>query len=193
MDGEQGTPPDRDMFDIGSLFRTSATVTFVIEIVAVIVMVGALAAYGLKDVVTGLGPDIQVLLLLVGSIITLMVFLAAMGVFVRFSRKISNMVVGPGIQQVPMDTPRVRAVVYTYGLLVALMAITGLYVFYLTYKNWLFPLAEAQQSIALHVFSFAVGAFFVALLVQIIIAAVGRTATRVVLEVLNEDDSEFID
>ncbi len=34
-----------NLFDIGGLFRTSAVATFVVEIVSVIVMIGALAAF----------------------------------------------------------------------------------------------------------------------------------------------------
>ncbi|TFF96215.1 hypothetical protein EU546_01830 [Candidatus Thorarchaeota archaeon] len=192
---ESGSEPKKrrglETFDVGALFRGSATVTFVIEIVAVIVMLGAVVAFYIDELIPAISPDIQVLLLLIGSIVTLLVFLAALGVFVRFSRRISDLVIGPGIQEVPMDTPRVKTVVYIYAILVTLMAATGLYVWYLVHKYALGP--WAGSSISLQIFGLALGAFFVALLIQIIVALVGRTATKVIIEVLDQDDSEFLE
>jgi hypothetical protein len=189
---EESKTPGRessDLFDIGSLFRSSATITFVVQIVSVIVMLGCLAAYYVAGFLPGLSTDLQVLLLLVGSIITLIVFLAALSLFVRFSRRISDAVIGPGIERVRMDTPRVKAVVYMYAVLVTLMGITGAYVWYLVYKNILWPMIGTSMS--LQIFSYALGAFFIALLIQIIVAGVGRSATKVITEVLAADDSEF--
>ena len=92
-----------------------------------------------------------------------------------------------------MDTPRVKLVVVSFGLLVALMGITGVYVWYLIDLYYLAPWAASMNSVSLRVFGIGLGAFFIALLVQIIIAAVGRSATKVILEVLDADDSEFLD
>ena len=116
-----------------------------------------------------------------------------MSVFIRFSRRIGDAVVGPGIQQVKLDTPKIKTVVITYGVLVALMAVTGVYIWYLIDKNYLAPWAEAMESISLRIFGIALGAFFISLLIQLIIAGVGRSATKVILEVLDADDSEFLD
>jgi hypothetical protein len=182
-----------ELFDIGSLFKSSATITFVIQIISVIIMVGSLAAYLVGGFLPTLNQEMQILLLLVGSILALMVFLAAMSVFIRFSRRIGDAVVGPGIQQVRLDTPKIKTVVITYGLLVALMAVTGVYIWYLVDKNYLAPWAESLNSISMRIFGIALGAFFITLLIQVIIAGVGRSATKVILEVLDADDSEFLD
>lgn len=167
--------------------------TFVVQIISVIVMVGSVAAYLIAGFLPSLDPDIQTLLLLVGIVITIIVFLAAFGIFVRFSRRIGEAVVGPGLQEVRMDTPKVKGVIYTYGILVTMMAITGLYAWYLVDKNILAPWAASLNSISLRIFGLALGAFVICLLIQIIIAAVGRTATKVVVEVLDMDDDEFLE
>ena len=182
-----------DLFDIGSLFRSSATITFVIQIVAIVIMVGSIVAFLVGGFLPTLDVDMQILLMLVGSVLALIIFLAAMSVFIRFSRRIGDAVVGPGIQQVRLDTPKIKTVVVTYGLLVALMAVTGVYIWYLVDKNYLAPWAAAQESISLRIFGIALGAFFISLLIQMIIAGVGRSATKVILEVLDADDSEFLD
>ena len=187
------TAPSDDYINLGSLFRNSATVTFVIQIVAVIVMIGSLAAFTIGDLFFELGDELQILVLLIASIISLLIFLAAMSVFVRFSRRIGDAVVGPGIEEVRMDTPRVKTVVAVYAILVALMGITGVYSWYLIDANYLVPWAASLGSFSIRIFGIALGAFVIALLIQIIIAGVGRSATKVIIEVLDADDSEFLE
>ncbi|MHA2140430.1 MAG: hypothetical protein ACXADC_04995 [Candidatus Thorarchaeota archaeon] len=186
-------PRRDDYFDLGSLFRNSATITFVIQIAAVILMVGSLTAYAIGDLFFAIADELKILLLLVISIIFLIFFLAAISAFVRFTRKIGNAVVGPGIEQVRFDTPKVKTVVMIYGVLVVLMAVTGFYIWYLLDLYYLAPWVAAADSVALGVFSLALGAFVIALLIQIIIAGVGRSATKVIIEVLDaDDDDEFL-
>lgn len=180
-----------ELFDIGSLFRSSAIVAFVVQILSVIVMLGSLAAFYVGRIIPGLSTDIQILLLLIGSILTLIIFLAAISIFIRFSRRISDAVTGPGLQTVRLDTPRVKAVVYIYAILVVLMGVTGFYIWWLLDKNVVYPLIAPYNSLSLRLFTWAFGAFFIALLIQIIIAAVGRNASKIIIEVLDADDSEF--
>ena len=190
--GASGHSSD-DYINLGSLFRSSATAMYVVQIIAVIAMIGALAAHYIGDTYFGLTGDLQILALLLASIVVLVIFLAAISAFVRFSRKIGDAVVGPGIEEVRMNTPRVKGVVIIYALLVILMAITGIYIWYLVDLRFLAPWAAAETSISLRVFGLALGAFFIALMIQVIIAAVGRSATKVIIEVLDADDSEFLD
>jgi magnesium-transporting ATPase (P-type) len=194
MTEESGVAPSHrseDYINLGSLFRSSATITFVVQIVGVIAMIGALAAYYIGDEVFNLTGDLQILALLLTSIVVLVIFLAAISAFVRFSRRIGDAVVGPGIEEVRMNTPRVKGVVIIYAILVVLMAITGIYVWYLIDARILTP--WAGTSLSLRVFGLALGACFISLLIQIIIAVVGRSATKVIIEVLDGDDSEFLD
>ncbi len=185
------TAPREDYINLGSLFRSSATITFVVQIIAVIVMIGSLSAYYIADEFLGLNTELRILVLLITSILALLVFLAAMSVFIRFSRRIGDAVVGPGIEEVRMDTPRVKLVVVSFALLVVLMAITGIYIWYLFDLYILSTLAGT--SLLLRLSGYALGAFFIALLIQAIIAGVGRSATKVIIEVLDADDSEFLE
>ena len=185
------TAPREDYINLGSLFRNSATITFVVQIISVIVMIGSISAYYIADEFLGLNTELRILVLLVTSILALLVFLAAMSVFIRFSRRIGDAVVGPGIEEVRMDTPRVKLVVAAFALLVVLMAITGIYIWYLADLYLLAPLAGT--SLLLRLFGYAIGAFFNALLIQMIIAGVGRSATKVIIEVLDADASDFLE
>ena len=93
------TTPREDFINLGSLFRNSATITFVIQIVAVILMIGSMSAYAVGDQFFQLGNELKVLVLLIVSVIALVVFLGAISVFVRFSRRIGDAVVGPGVEE----------------------------------------------------------------------------------------------
>jgi hypothetical protein len=192
---ESGVPSRRseDYINLGSVFRNSATITFVIQIISVIAMIGSISAFLVGNVFFSLTGEMQVLALLLGCIVSLIIFLAAISAFVRFSRRIGDAVVGPGIEEVRMDTPRVKAVVILYALLVTMMGITGFYAWYLIDSNYLIAWAASYNSISLRVFGIALGAFFIALLIQVIIAGVGRSATKVIIEVLDADDSEFLE
>ncbi|MBS3794831.1 MAG: hypothetical protein KGY80_08040 [Candidatus Thorarchaeota archaeon] len=183
----------KNQVDIQSVFRTSATVTFIVQIVSIIIMIGSLAAYLIGYQVFDLYFDIQVLLLLMGSMVTLTVFLGAIGLFIRCSRRVSDAVVGHSITKVSLNTPKVKPVLVLYGLLIALMGITGGYAWYILDQRILENWASSLNSISLRIFGLALGAFFVALLIQIIVALVGRSATKVIVRVLNANDSEFID
>lgn len=182
-----------DYINLGSIFRSSATITFVIQIIAVILMFASVVAFALGSYFFALEARIQTLVLLVAASIGLVICLGAVNVFVRFSRRIGDAVVGAGIEEVKMNTPRVKGVVVLYGLLVAMMGITGIYSWYLVDSIYLAPWAASLDSESMRLFGLALGAFFIALLVQLIIAGVGRSATKVIIEVLDGDDSEFID
>ena len=195
MTEESGAPArtSDDYINLGSLFRSSATITFVVQIVATIAMIGSITAFLVGDVFLALTGDMQVLALLLTSIVVLVIFLVAISAFVRFSRRIGDAVVGPGIEEVRMNTPKVKTVVILYGILVSLMAVTGVYMWYLIDLNYLAAWAASYNSLSLRVFGYALGAFFISLLIQVIIAGVGRSATKVIIEVLDADDSEFLD
>jgi hypothetical protein len=94
--------------------------------------------------------------------------------------------------QVRMNAPRVKAVIFIYGLLVLTMFATGVYTWYLVDLWFLEPWATSHTSISLRIFGYALGAFFISLLVQVIVALIGRTSTRLIVEVLDADDSDFV-
>ncbi|MEM4734371.1 MAG: hypothetical protein QXS20_01520 [Candidatus Thorarchaeota archaeon] len=194
MSEDTGRPAKRlqEIIDIGSLFRGSATITFVIQIFSIIVIIGSLAFFLLEQFLPTLPDDLKTLLLLVGIMLLLFVFLAAFTFLLNSSRTVSSKIVGPGIRKVRMDSPAVKIVVYVYAALVVFVGITGVYIWYLVHKYYLGPWIAASGSISMVLFGLAVGALFISVLIQVIIAVVGRTATKVVVQVLDKDDSEFV-
>ncbi|TFG11448.1 hypothetical protein EU537_12355 [Candidatus Thorarchaeota archaeon] len=174
--------------DIGSLLRGTGTFTFVVEIVSAIMMFGSGVAYSVSrsGFIETLDIDLAILLLMLGSMITLFIFLGAIGFFIRFSRRINRAIVGQGIEDVDLNRPRVKTVVSIYGLAVGLILIMGMYSFWLLWKHVL--AVPASTSLSVFGFSLGLGAFVVAFLIQIVVFALGRTATRIVKAVLTGEE-----
>jgi hypothetical protein len=118
--------------------------------------------------------------------ITLFFFLGTISFFVRVNRKIGRTVFWEGVGQVDLSRPRVRTVVLIYGLAVGLVLVMGMYGYWLVWRYFFETLAATSLSI----FGFAIslGGFVLAFLVQLVVAAVGRTASKVVRTVLAGQD-----
>ncbi len=169
-----------DTLDIGGLFRGTATITFVAEIVSAIMILGSGAAYILSrgTLSQDLNTDIAVFLVLIGAMITLFIFIGAIGFFVRFNRRIQGAVIGRGIGSVDLAGKGVKTVLTLYGLAVGLILIMGIYGYWLVWRYYLSPIAAS--SLSFFMLSISLGIFVVAFLIQIVIVALGRTATKVV-------------
>lgn len=177
-----------DSLDIGGLFRGTATITFVAEIVAAIMMLGSLIAYVISrgTLITDLDIDMAVLLLMVGSMVTLLIFLGAIGFFVRFNKRLQGAVIGKGIGEVDLKGPRVKTVLLIYGLAVGLILIIGMYMYWIAWRYWLAPIAATSLSFLM--LSISAGMFVLALLIQLVVMALGRTATSVIEKVLMDQN-----
>jgi len=179
---------EKELLDVGSLFRGTATLTLVGEIVSVIMLLGSGAAYVISrsGIIEVLELDVAVFLLLAGAMVTLFLFLAAIGFFVRFNRRIGKAVIGEGIGEVDLNRPGVKTVVIIYGLAVGLILIMGIYGYWLIYKY--FFADQALVSLSFFGIAVSLGIFVLSFLVQAVIAIIGRTATTIIRKVLAEDD-----
>ncbi|MFW9908493.1 MAG: hypothetical protein ACFFEF_07950 [Candidatus Thorarchaeota archaeon] len=180
------TPDIPDTIDIGGLFRGSATITFVAEIIAAMMILASTVAYVLSrgTFLEELTIDVAVFLLMIGSIITLFIFLGAIGFFVRFNRRVQAAVIGKGVGSVDLSGARVKTVVAIYGLAIGIILIMGMYGFWLVWRYYLSPLAAT--SLSFFMLSVSLGVFVLAFLIQLVLVALGRTATSVVEAVLKD-------
>jgi hypothetical protein len=176
-----------EMLDIGSLFKGTATITLVAEIVAAIMLLGSTIAYVISrsGLIEELEFDVAIILLLGGAMVTLLLFLGAIGFFVRFNRKIGRSVIGEGIGEVDLKRPRVKTVVIIYGLAVGLILIIGVYGYWLVYKYFFAPIA--LTSLSFLGISVSLGILVMSFLTQIVLVIIGRTATTIIRKVLAED------
>jgi len=179
---------ETELLDVGSLFRGTATLTLVGEIVSAIMLLGSGAAYVISrsGLIDAIELDVAVFLLLAGAMVTLFLFLGAIGFFVRFNRRIGKAVIGDGIGEVDLNRPGVKTVVVIYGLAVGLILIMGVYGYWLVYKY--FFAAQALISLSFFGITVSLGIFVMSFLIQAVIAIIGRTATTIIRKVLAEDD-----
>jgi hypothetical protein len=186
VDESKPVEKSEELLDVGSLFRGTATITLVAEIVSAIMLLGSATAYVLRGVVSIIEPDVALFLVLVGAMLTLFIFLGAISFFVRFNRRIGRVVIAEGVGEVDLNRPEVKTVVIIYGLAVGFILILGVYGYYLL---WSYVLAaEAAVSLSFFGMSLSVGIFLMALLVQIVITVIGRTATTIIRKVLAEEN-----
>ncbi len=178
---------ETEILDIGSLFRGTATITLIAEIVATIMLLGSGTAFIISrsGLIQVLEFDVAIFLLLLGSMITLFIFLGAIGFFVRFNRRIGSIVIGENIGEVDLNRPGVKMVVIIYGLAVGLILIMGIYGYYLVYKYFFADLAST--SLSFFGISLSLGILILAFLIQVVIMTIGRTATTIIRKVLDED------
>jgi hypothetical protein len=188
-DTEAGMHADEatEMLDVGSLFKGTATITLVAEIVAAIMLLGSATAYVVSrsGLIEELEFDVAIFLLLGGAMVTLLLFLAAIGFFVRFNRKIGRSVIGEGIGEVDLNKSGVKTVVIIYGLAVGLILIIGVYGYWLVYKYFFAPIA--LTSLSFLGISLSLGILVMSFLTQIVLVIIGRTATTIIRKVLAED------
>jgi hypothetical protein len=189
-DTESGMHADEksEMLDVGSLFKGTATITLVAEIVAAIMLLGSATAYVVSrsGLIEELEFDVAIILLLGGAMVTLLLFLGAIGFFLRFNRKIGRFVIGEGIGEVDLKRPGVKTVVIIYGLAVGLILIIGVYGYWLVYKYFFAPIA--LTSLSFLGISVSLGILVMSFLTQIVLVIIGRTATTIIRKVLAEDD-----
>ncbi|MHA2359421.1 MAG: hypothetical protein ACXAB5_04050, partial [Candidatus Thorarchaeota archaeon] len=152
---------EEELLDVGSLFRGTATITVVAEIVSAIMLLGSATAYVIRDYISIIEPDIALFLVLVGAMLTLFIFLGAIGFFVRFNRRIGRVVIAEGIGEVDLKRPGVKTVVIIYGLAVGFILILGVYGYYLLWRYFL--AAEAATSLSFFGMSLSFGIFLMAL------------------------------
>ncbi|PNX51796.1 MAG: hypothetical protein BV458_11050 [Thermoplasmata archaeon M9B2D] len=188
-DSEPETHPDdkAELLDVGSLFKGTATITLVAEIIAAIMLLGSATAYVISrsGLIEEIEFDVAIFLLLGGAMVTLFLFLAAISFFVRFNRKIGRSVIGDGIGEVDLNRPGVKTVVIIYGLAVGLILIIGVYGYWLVYKYFFAPIA--LTSLSFLGVSLSLGILVMSFLTQIVLIIIGRTATTIINKVLAED------
>ncbi len=171
--------------DLVSLFRGTATVTFMVQLVSLIGIVGSLIAYYVSrpgGLIENIETDVAVFLFLVGAMIALFIFLATIGFFVRFNRRLGRFVVREDLDTIDVSDPGAKTVIAIYGLAVGLILIMGMYGYWLVFKYYLRPVAAT--SLSFMAFTIALGVFVLTVLIEVVLVALGRTASGIVRKVL---------
>ena len=173
--------------DIASLFRGTATVALVALLVSAISMLGSFVAFIISrpgGIIENIEADVAIFLIMIGAMFTLLFFLAAIGFFVRFNRRLGRFILSDELGSVNINQPGVKTVIIIYGLAVGLILIMGMWGYWLVYKYILADILSSTQSISFLGFIVSSGIFILAILVLIVLASLGRTVTGMVKRVL---------
>jgi hypothetical protein len=160
------------------VFSFAVTATFALELLSILIVIGALVAFavsnsGLLQVIT---LDVQVLLLLIASGIAFLILIIFAGFFIRGNDKIQEKILTPRIAHLTRATSEAKALLALFGLSLIFLCSAGIYGYYLL---WAYALGPAIGGfLSLTAIAFATGIFLVSLLAQIVIALVGRFALR---------------
>ncbi|MHA1812227.1 MAG: hypothetical protein ACTSYX_02210 [Candidatus Thorarchaeota archaeon] len=175
--------------DVSSLLRGTATVAFVAQLVSGIGIVGSLIVYAISrpgGFVESIDLDVAIFLLMLGAMFTLFLFLGAIGFFVRVNRRLGRFVMSEDLESVDLSRPGVKPVVVLYGMAVGLILIMGMYGYWLVYKYYLAAIASTALSFL--AFSVSLAVFVLAFLVEVVLVAIGRTASGMVKKILALED-----
>ncbi|MHA1741420.1 MAG: hypothetical protein ACTSVD_04930 [Candidatus Thorarchaeota archaeon] len=175
--------------DVSSLLRGTATVAFVAQLVSGIGIVGSLIVYAISrpgGLVESIDLDVAIFLLMLGAMLTLFLFLGAIGFFVRVNRRLGRFVMSENLESVDLSRPGAKPVVVLYGMAVGLILIMGMYGYWLVYKYYL--AAIASTALSFFAFSISLAVFVLAFLVEVVLVAIGRTASGMVKKILALED-----
>jgi hypothetical protein len=179
---KQSASSSQGKISLDRLFAGAATATFVMELLATLVLIGAIVGYLL--VISGVwnvikyNTDIVIFLLLVGGAIAFAIFIAFFGFFSRFHGRVKYFVVGKGIGHIATASREGRMILTLFAFSVVFFFAAGCYGVYLLWKYILVPLFYAVSIYPLIIFA-VLALILVCLMVQAAASVVGRYAARV--------------
>ncbi|MGY5875672.1 MAG: hypothetical protein RTU30_07995 [Candidatus Thorarchaeota archaeon] len=182
---------DDNEVDVGSLFRGTATVALVSLLLGSFGMIVSLIVYAVSrpgGFVELIELDVAFFLLVLGAMVALFFFLGAMGFFIRVNHKLGRYVMKGEIGSVDINRPGVKTVIFIYTIALGLILILGMWGYWLAFKYYLSGILEASQSVSFLAFVISTGIMFGALLIIVVLSALGRTVTGMIKKVLDYDE-----
>lgn len=160
------------------VFGFAVTMTFGLELVSILMIIGSIVSFVVSEsgVLQILSLDIQLLLLLIGSGIAFLVIIVFAGLFIRGNEALQEKILTSRIFSLSRVTYEAKALLFLFGMSLVFFCTAGVYGYYLLWTN-VFG-AYVGGHLSLTVIFIAIGIFFVSFLAQIIIALVGRFASK---------------
>jgi len=183
--GPSGQESSESMINVDRLLGATTTATFVLELLAILVLIGSLVGHAL--VVTGIwdiikpNTDLVVFLLLVGAAIAFFIFMAFFGFFTRFHGRVRSFIVGPGVGRVITTSREGRIIISLFAMAVVFFFAASCYGYYLLWKSILIPYYGGGSSYAPIAWA-ALGVILACLVAQVSAAAVSRYASSLLYQ-----------
>jgi hypothetical protein len=181
-------------FNIDRLFNGATTATFVIELLSILVLIGAIVGYLLR--VTGIwdlikyNTDIIVFLLLIGGAIAFAIFMVFLGFFLRFHGRVQKFVIGSGIGRVEFASREAQMILTMFAFSVVFFFIAGVYGVYLLWRYILIPFFFTGENIFPAIIIATLAVLVVCLMVQAAAAAASRYAAGIVRRLTDLADED---
>jgi hypothetical protein len=191
---------NKDKFDWDRVFGGIASATFGVQLISILILFGAgvvfvLMLTGIWGVVVAI-QDIFILVVLLGSGFTFLLFIWLLGLFLRFHRRVRRFILGKGVGDVDADNPASKTILSLFAGAVVLVLIAGIYGYYLLWKYILSPWGNdflvslgvngiLFYELGILIVFLAIGAIVITFIMQILTAWINRYAGRLVAGVKN--------
>ncbi|MFX1300540.1 MAG: hypothetical protein ACFFDE_06330 [Promethearchaeota archaeon] len=187
----QSASEQKSRINLDRLFAGATTGTFIIQLFALLVLIGAFVGYllvitGIWDFISG-NTDIVIFLMLIGGAIAFAIFIAFFGFFIRFHNKVKGFVLGEGIGKVTTGSRDGQVILTLFSFSVVFFALAGLYAIYLLWKYFLPYLYSITSSIYPNIIVLCLAVLIVTLLIQLASRMVSGYAHDIVARITEED------
>jgi hypothetical protein len=152
--------------------------TFGLELVSILMIIGSVVSLVISEsgVLQAISFDVQLLLLLIASGFAFLIIIVFAGVFIRGNESLQEKILTSRIFTMSRVTYEAKALLFLFGMSLVLFCTAGIYGYYLLWSNVID--AYVSGHLSLIVVFVAIGVFFVSFLAQVVIALVGRFASR---------------
>jgi MFS family permease len=162
------------------VFGFAVTATFAAELAALLLIIGSIASFVVSHsgLLQALSMDIQLFLLLIATGIAFLILILFAGLFIKWDDKLKDKILTARIERLTRVTSEAKALLGLFGLALIFLCSAGIYGYYLL---WNYVLQYfVGGSLSLTVLFIGVGMVLVSILAQLVIALVGRFASRTV-------------
>ncbi len=180
----------KSKINLDRLFLLATTTTFVIQLLTLLVLIGASVGYllvltGIWDLIKN-NQDIVVFLLLIGGALAFAIFMGFFGFFIRFHGRVKRFVLGEGVGRVATESRDGQFILTLFAFSIIFFVMAGIYAIYLLWKYILPWLYTITTSIYPNIIVIALAVLAVTLLVQIASRIVSRYAAKIVERITEE-------
>ena len=194
---------NKDKFDWDRVFGGIASFTFAVQLISILILFGAgivffLMLTGVWGVIVSI-QDVFILVILLGSGFTFLLFIWLLGLFLRFHRRVRRFILGKGVGDVDADNPASKTILTLFAVAVLFVLVAGIYGYYLLWKYILQPWGNdflislgvsgiLFYELGMLIVFAAIGAIFITFVMQILTAWINRYAGRLVAGVKNNTE-----
>lgn len=185
-------------FDWDRVFGSIASGTFGAQLVSLLVLLAATIVFLLM--LSGLWGiaianfDIFIFFVLLGFGFSFLLFIWLLGFFLRFHRRVRKFIIGGGVGGIEADDPASKTILALLAIAVLFVLVAGFYGYYLFWKYILSPWGIAFLAsfgltgvffyeLGLFIVFIALGIIIIAIIMQILTAAINRYAGRLVASI----------